>query len=307
MNTGETLLQGSRGRKEIETIRDKIRRDRILMPGQNATLMFLAQTPGHPYPLKIWSQGIPDFAHLEQAGIPPTWMKPVGDCSGRYQCWTEDGVDLACYDVFFSGYDLAKKRFWQRASACGELLLPEADIPTSEFIKALFEFCRLHKRLKWEVNEQPGHPETRRRVAWLNDVYEVAACFLDAQLKSPEQPTEAAVGDGKANRRRLEKNIRPLPTVANELRAKPFYAPDSKILVAMSELKADDQESLKPASRIGEKMSPSKTALELKDGLRRLRNGGFVKSLSHGNQGGYWLTAKGRKKLPSAKARRKHS
>ena len=139
---------------------------------------------------------------------------------------------------------------------------------------------------------------------WLGRLRQHAVELLAAL---PTKASEASGQGDRANGRRLKKNIRTRPTVADELQAKPFYDPDLKILVAMSEWNAHDQDSRKSSSRIGEKMSPTKTALELKDGLSRLLDGGHVKSLSHGNQGGYWLTAKGRKKLPSAKAKRKRS
>ena len=96
--------------------------------------------------------------------------------------------------MFLNVIGRGKENFQQHAAAIGQLLLADAVSPGFEFIKELFEFCRLNKRLTWESNEQPGHPETRRRLAWLYDVYEAIGLFLNARLKSLEQATEPAVG-----------------------------------------------------------------------------------------------------------------
>ena len=121
----------------------------------------------------------------------------------------------------------------------------------------------------------------------------------------PAPKTEAVEQNHRANEQRQRKSVQARPIVANEPRTPPFYDPDLPILVAMSALMADSKDTLKSSGGIAGKMSPSKSADEIKKGLKRLLVGGYVRSLSHGNRGGYWLTAKGRNKLPSAKAKRK--
>lgn len=187
-------------REEIELLRAQIKSDRILLPGKTAKLLFIQQPCTH-YPSKIWTQGIPDFTHLERDGIAPSWSEPPGNYRSTLRCRTEDGEDLACYAIYLDGYERAKEKFEQHAAAAGELLVPDAMVPGSEFIKELFEFCRLQKRLAWAFNEQPGHPETRRHLAWLHDLYDAFVSFLTAKLDGPpksqtvirDQATDAAI------------------------------------------------------------------------------------------------------------------
>ena len=102
-----------------------------------------------------------------------------------------------------------------------------------------------------------------------------------------------------------ELDAQPRPKVSNDKLSRPFFAEDLQILVAMSELDADDRDSRCSATKIAAKMDPPKTRDEIRDGLDRLRQGEYVQSLAHGNRGGFWLNAKGRKKLPGNKAKRK--
>ena len=194
MTIGETQTEQARLREEIELLRDQVKSDRILLPGRNIKLLFLQQ-PCEQYPGRIWTQGIPEFSLLEQDGIAPFWSEPPGEYIGQTRCRTEDGGDLACYGMFLNVIGRGKENFYQHAAAIGQLLLAGAVSPGFEFIKELFEFCRLNKRLTWECNEQPDHPETRRRLAWLHDVYEAIGLFLNAQLRSQEQATGAAADD----------------------------------------------------------------------------------------------------------------
>lgn len=171
-------------REEIELLREQVHRDRILLAAQDARLLFLPLCD-HPYPGKIWTEGLPDFAYLESAGVAAHWSKPLGDSLGRMLCRTEDGAEFVPYDWYSRGNDRAKQGFEQIVSVAAALLVPDADSPRElEFLKQLFEFSRSHKLLKWEVNEQPGHPETRRRIAWLHDVYATVVLLLNAKLES---------------------------------------------------------------------------------------------------------------------------
>ncbi len=95
------------------------------------------------------------------------------------------------------------------------------------------------------------------------------------------------------------------PTVANETQRRKLLPQDIPILVAMSSLEVSSVETCFSSTRIAEEMQPPRTRDKIKDGLTRLREGDYVTSIQQGNQGGYQLTAKGRKKLPNAKAKRK--
>ncbi len=95
------------------------------------------------------------------------------------------------------------------------------------------------------------------------------------------------------------------PSVTIKMPPRPFFEPDQRILIAMSALNANDTETRQSSTQIAEELKPPRTRDAIRDGLVRLREGGYIKSIAHGNQGGYWLTAKGRKKLPNTKAKRK--
>ncbi|MFM9966331.1 MAG: hypothetical protein ACKV2Q_34580 [Planctomycetaceae bacterium] len=136
-------------------------------------------------------------------------------------------------------------------------------------------------------------------------------CAMEKQIW-PELDSEASSGTDSETSNAAQSQLldakstpQPRPSVPNGTRQRPFYPPDQEILVAMSVWSANDQDTLKSSSKIAAKMKQPKEAVEIKDGLKRLLEGGYVKSLSHGKRGGYWMTAKGRKKLPGTKAKRK--
>ena len=209
METGRAPSHVALNRKDLELLCSKISEDRILLAAQTARLMFLTQPSDHPHRGKIWTKGIPDFALVERAGTPPFWAKPLGE-NLSWSCYrTKDGKELAWYDVFLAGKEKAMMRFREICYASAALLFSDADIPESVFVPELFEFCRLNGLLKWEINEEPNHPETRGQIAWLHDLFAATLLFLNAQFKSPEKPTEA-VANGSSKRSQEKAGTKPL-------------------------------------------------------------------------------------------------
>lgn len=180
----KSISQQVRTPSEIEQLRGKIIRDRISLAAQSAKLLFISQPKNHPFPRKIWTAGLRDFAIAERGGVEPHWSKPLGDDLARMRGHTESGKELVTYDLILSGRESAKKRFRQIYEAAGPVLCPNALFSPFDFLKNLFEFSRSQNLLTWEVNEQPGHPETKRPIAWLYDIFEAVVCFLNAELES---------------------------------------------------------------------------------------------------------------------------
>lgn len=188
------------------------------------------------------------------------------------------------------------------AGACPRMLNPHPSAFTSEEREFGPEWeVGSGRTLSHDNNRQP----TANLLSELNTLSGDVENFKRAALKTVKQTTNTADSCGTAVTQEEALHIQTRPTVANESRATPFYPPDLQILIAMSDLMADDQDSRKSARKIAEEMSPPKTRDDIKDGLNRLRERGYIQSIQQGNAGGYWLTAKGRKKLPKAKAKRK--
>ena len=208
METGRAPSQVALNRKDLELLCSRIGEDRMPLGAKTARLMFLTQPSGHPHRRKIWTKGIRDFALVERAGTPPYWAEPPGEffCGNRYR--TKDGDDLALYAVFLAGKDTAKTWFKEVVSESAALLFPDADIPELDLVRELFEFCRLNGLLKWQINEETDHPETRGQIAWLHDPYGATIRFLNAASKRTQKVTIGVGGrpriDGLNEKLRLD-------------------------------------------------------------------------------------------------------
>lgn len=301
METGRAPSHVALNRKDLELLCSKISEDRILLAAQTARLMFLTQPSDHPHRGKIWTKGIPDFALVERAGTPPFWAKPLGE-NLSWSCYrTKDGKELAWYDVFLAGKEKAMIRFREICYASAALLFSDADIPESVFVPELFEFCRLNGLLKWEINEEPNHPETRGQIAWLHDLFAATLLFLNAQFKSPEKPTEA-VGDGGAKRNA----IKPIATLSanGKSRTRTLLCElEEFVLLALGELKAFDKDKRRTAEQIANHLDPKNDRYYVKKPLAELTQLKFVDS-HQGRNGGSWLTAKGKRRFDSENAKR---
>lgn len=190
METGRAPSHVALNRKDLELLCSKISDERITLPALLARFMFLDQQSDHPHRGKIWTKGVADFKSIELGGTAPHWSKPAGEPHGQIRFCTKDGREMASYLMYFNGSKEALERFWQHASTAAKLLLPDAEEPTWDYFQKLIEFCRMNDLLKWEVNQQPDHPEKRGQIAWLHDLFAATIRFLNAQMKSPECANE---------------------------------------------------------------------------------------------------------------------
>lgn len=170
-------------RKSLEELRREVQRDRRRLDAKRLGLMYLFQPDGHPARQQIWR----DYSGYQEGCR--GWFEP-----GRWLCGfatpNEDQSDVEYCDVFFDtwgekGFEKFKEHACEIAS-----LLEDAGYQATQFAprtatlaEALFQLSRKSKTLEWEENEEPGHPETKSRIARLNDVYDqtesLLACVLE--------------------------------------------------------------------------------------------------------------------------------
>lgn len=174
-------------RKSIEVLRNDLKRDRNKFFAAALGLRFVWQPKTHPLPQMLWDR------QVVAGGCFLSWL-PAGDWLCGIVGPTQDGKDFCHYDVFFDGdnaeacskfkqHACEADEFWRRDAA--QLLEDDVHRIGCEYlILLLFERNLSAGKLLWNENEQPGHPETKSRIACLKDVYSETERFLSELLES---------------------------------------------------------------------------------------------------------------------------
>ncbi len=203
MEAEAKLLTDAETWQQIGSLRKDVRRDRDRHNASSLGLMFLDQPASHPYRIQplIWTEP----SYFGEA----KWLPPVGEWLCAIGAPTQDGTDHVCYHVFFDGVnEAACRKFREHAceiAALSERLGYSTDVllsPEEVLVRTLFSLDQTE--LLWEKNEQPGHPETKSRIARLKDVYGLTEMFLAVllELYVPDSPnSEATDGRDKAGSR----------------------------------------------------------------------------------------------------------
>lgn len=189
-------------RASIEALRDEVRRDRRRLDAKSLGLVFLFQPDSHPMRHEVWKDltGYP--------GGTAGWFSP-----GEWLCVitvpNEDNTDVESVSVFVDHNNpKASEKLKEHACEVASIL-EDAGHPTPKFsgraaalAEALFQLNQIRKTLSWEKNEQPGHPETKSRIARIRDVFGETERFLGAMLTTSKMPrgTSARKAGGKRKR-----------------------------------------------------------------------------------------------------------
>lgn len=183
-------------RDGIEKLRKEVFRDRRRLDAQSLGLMFLFQAESHPNRQMLWRDLTSYPGGSADWFLQENWLCGIAVPNA-------DRTDVDYCDVFFSGiHQKAIEKFREHACEIASLF-EDAGLRTSgltcregTLARYLFEFNRDSNSLEWEENEQPGHPETKSRIARLHDVFGhtesllrslLATSFQNSQQPKPRQ------------------------------------------------------------------------------------------------------------------------
>ncbi len=187
MDEATDLVMDADMRQSINDLRKDLKRDRNRLFAGTLGLKFVSQPKTHPHPQELWDHRMPAL------GCESGWFS-AGDRLCDIFGPTQDEDDIVHYDVFFDGdnaeacskykqHACEADEFWRRGAA----QLFEDDGPRigcEYLILVLFDRNLSAGKLLWSENEQPGHPETKSRIACLGDVYLETERFLSELLNS---------------------------------------------------------------------------------------------------------------------------